>query len=302
MRNEAIHRIKRILGKNVISAFYRSLGFLSDERYLRLIYRLRMGRRLDLEDPQSFTEKLQWLKLHDHNPEYTRMADKLGMRDFVRERIGEGHTAALLGVWDCFSDIDFDALPERFVLKTTHDSGSYIICRNKSELDIPHARKKLERSLGRNYYRTTREWQYKNIRPRIIAEQYLDDGNECLTDYKFFCINGKPHFMYVEQETAHNPGQTIVDMDFKVVPFLMEDRRNEVMPEKPLLFDRMREYAEKLAEGTPFLRVDMYCIGETIYIGELTFYHYGGFIPFNPAEWDYKLGQELDIESIGSRV
>ncbi|MBP5162479.1 MAG: hypothetical protein ILP16_05825 [Spirochaetales bacterium] len=302
MRNEVVHRIKRILGKNVISVFYRSLWFLSDERYLRLIYRLRMGKKLDLENPRSFNEKLQWLKLNDRNPEHTRMADKIGMRSYVSERIGDGHTAAILGVWNRFNEIDFNALPDRFVLKTTHDSGSYIICRHKSKLDMSQARRKLERSLRRNYYRTTREWQYRDIQPRIIAEEYLDDGNECLTDYKFFCLNGKPYFMYVEQETAHDPGQTIVDMDFNLMPFLMEDRRNAEMPQKPLLFDQMREYAEKLAEGTPFLRVDLYCIGKTIYVGELTFYHYGGFIPFNPAEWDLKLGEKLDIERIRSRI
>ncbi|MBO4717100.1 MAG: hypothetical protein J5599_04315, partial [Spirochaetales bacterium] len=136
MKTEAVHRLKRILGKNLISAFYRSLWFMSDEKYLRLIYRLRMGKKLDLENPRTFNEKLQWLKLNNHNPVYTQMADKLGMRDFVGQRIGEGHTAKVLGVWERFSEIDFNSLPNRFVLKTTHDSGSYIICRKKDEFDI----------------------------------------------------------------------------------------------------------------------------------------------------------------------
>ena len=300
MKTEAVHRLKKILGKNLISAFYRSLWFLSDEKYLRLIYRLRMGKKLDLENPRTFNEKLQWLKLNNHNPVYTQMADKLGMRDFVGHRIGEGHTAKVIGVWERFSEIDFNSLPNRFVLKTTHDSGSYIICRKKDEFDIENARRIIERSLRRNYYRTTREWQYKDIIPRVIAEEYLDDGTGCLTDHKFFCFNGKPLFMYIEQETAHDPGQIIVDMDYNVEPFLMEDRRLSEVPKRPELFDVMREYASKLSEGVPFLRVDMYSVGGKVYVGELTFFHYGGFIPFNPAEWDLRLGEKLDIENIRS--
>ena len=135
MTGSMIHSLKRVLGKNLIASFYRSLGFLSDRSYIRLIYRLRMGKKLNLDDPKTFTEKLQWLKLYDHNPNYTRMADKLALRDYVEEKIGSGHSVKVLGVWERFSDIDFNTLPDRFVLKTTHDSGSYVICRDKAELD-----------------------------------------------------------------------------------------------------------------------------------------------------------------------
>ncbi len=295
MKNSTIHSIKKVLGKNVIAAFYRSLGFLSDKSFVSLIYRLRMGKRLDLENPKTFTEKLQWLKLNDHRSIYTKMADKLGMRSYVEEKIGPGHTAKVLGVWERFSDIDFDSLPDRFVLKTTHDSGSYIICRDKASIDMKAAEKKLTRSLKRNYYRTTREWQYKDIVPRIFAEEYLDDGKTFLTDYKFFCFNGKPVFMYVEEETATNPTQVIMDMDYKMLPFFMEDSRTEKIPEKPVLFEQMKSVAEKLSDGVPFLRVDLYCINGTVFVGEMTFYHYGGFIPFKPVEWDEKLGSMLEL-------
>ena len=298
MRIGLIHGLKKVLGKNLISKFYNALGFLSDESYIRLIYRLRMGKKPDLDNPRTFTEKLQWLKLHDHNPEYTGMADKLAMRTYVEDRIGEGHTVPVLGIWNRFEDIDFDALPDRFVLKTTHDSGSYLICRDKSSFDRKNASKILTRSLKRNYYRTTREWQYKDIEPRIIAEQYMDDGKTNLTDYKFFCFNGKPLFMYSEEESSGNPTQAIADMQYNMMPFSMDDAKADVLPPKPELFDAMASAAEKLSRGLPFLRVDMYCIGNSFYVGELTFYHYGGFIPFNPVEWDLKLGEKLELPDI----
>jgi hypothetical protein len=293
MRIGLIHGLKRVLGKNLISRFYNALGFLSDESYIRLIYRLRMGKKPDLDNPRTFTEKLQWLKLHDHNPEYTKMADKLAMRTYVKDRIGGGHTVPVLGIWKRFEDIDFESLPDRFVLKTTHDSGSYLICRDKASFDRKNASKVLSRSLKRNYYRTTREWQYKDIEPRIIAEQYMDDGKTNLTDYKFFCFNGKPLFMYSEEESSGNPTQAIADMQYNMMPFSMDDAKADVLPPKPELFGVMANISEKLSEEVPFLRVDMYCIGNTIYVGELTFYHYGGFIPFKPAEWDRKLGDML---------
>ena len=298
MTGSMIHSLKRVLGKNLIASFYRSLGFLSDKSYIRLIYRLRMGKKLNLDDPKTFTEKLQWLKLYDHNPNYTRMADKLALRDYVEEKIGSGHSVKVLGVWESFSDIDFNTLPDRFVLKTTHDSGSYVICRDKAEFDIHKAEKNLSRSLKYNYYKTTREWQYKDICPKIIAEEYLDDGKTCLTDYKFFCFNGKPQFMYFEEEASNRPTQAIVDMDFNQMPFSMDDEKAEKVPQKPSRFEEMEGIAQKLSEGIPFLRVDMYCIGDTVYVGELTFYHYGGFIPFSPAEWDGRIGDMLDLSMV----
>jgi hypothetical protein len=252
-----------------------------------------MGKKPDLDNPQTFTEKLQWLKLYDHNPEYTKMADKLAMRTFVEDRIGEGHTVPVLGIWQRFEDIDFDSLPDKFVLKTTHDSGSYVICRDKASFDRKNASKVISRSLKHNYYRTTREWQYKDIEPRIIAEQYLDDGKTNLTDYKFFCFNGRPVFMYSEEESSGNPTQAIADMQYNMMPFSMDDAKADVLPPKPELFDAMASVSKRLSEGVPFLRVDMYCTGNVIYVGELTFYHYGGFIPFKPVEWDRKLGEKL---------
>lgn len=300
MRIGLIHGVKKLFGKNIISAFYRSLGFLSDEKYIRIIYRLRMGKKLNLEHPRTFTEKLQWLKLNDHNPLYPTIADKLAMRGYVEKKVGPGYTVPVLGVWKKFSDIDFEKLPERFVLKTTHDSGSFVICNDKAAFDKAKAKKILTRSLKRNYYKTTREWQYKDIEPKIIAEEYLDDGKRNLTDYKFFCFNGKPVFMYCEEEASEHLTQAIADMQYNPMPFTMEDEKAECLPPKPEQFGSMESIAQKLSEGFSFVRVDMYCIGDKVYVGELTLYHYGGYSPFHPAEWDLKLGEMLDISRVRS--
>lgn len=294
MRKSTIHSLKKFFGKGLISAFYRSLWFLTDEQYVKLIYRLRLGRRLDLENPMTFTEKLQWLKLNDRNPAYTGMADKIGMRSFVSQRLGEGHTVPLIGEWDSFDDIDFNLLPDMFVMKTTHDSGSYVICRGKASFDRGRAKRILCRSMRRNYYRTTRELQYRDIPHRIIAEKLLGDGKN-LYDYKFFCFNGIPRFLYVEQESLKDATQAILDMDFKPMPFCMEDEKADVLPSRPECFGQMKTFAEKLSAGIPFLRVDMYCADGVVYIGELTFFHYGGYIPFSPVEWDRKIGDMLDL-------
>ena len=302
MRIAIIHGIKKLLGKNMISGFYRSLGFLSDEKYIRLIYRLRMGKKLNLENPRTFTEKLQWLKLNDHNPMYTMVADKLAMREYVEKKIGQGHTVSILGTWKKFSDIDFEKLPNRFVLKTTHDSGSFVICNDKASFDKGKAKKVLSKSLKRNYYKTTREWQYKDIEPQIIAEEYLDEGKINLTDYKFFCFNGKPVFMYCEEEASEHLTQAIADMQYNPMPFSMEDDKADCLPPKPEQFDSMEMISQKLSEGFPFVRVDMYCVKDKVYVGELTLYHYGGYTPFNPEEWDLKLGDMLDISRVKAKA
>lgn len=295
MEKKKIRVLKRLLGKNLIALFYRSLFFLSDESYIRLIYRLRMGKKLNLDNPVSFNEKLQWLKLHDRKSLYTKLADKLAARNYVEEKIGEGHSPLVLGVYSSFDEIDFDKLPSGFVLKTIHDSGSYVICPDKTRLDMRAAKRKLSRSLRRNYYRTTREYQYRDIKPRIIAEEFLGEN---LTDYKFFCFNGEPKFMYIEDEAGESREQAIFDMDFNREPFTMEDRYSTATFTKPGFFDEMRRTAAVLSSGIPFLRVDMYYVRGRIYVGELTFYHYGGFIPFNPPGWDDIIGGYLDINSV----
>lgn len=298
MGNGAIKALKKLLGKNVVALFYRSLWFLSDESFIKLVYRLRMGRRLDLENPTRFNEKIQWLKLNDHRPIYTSMADKVAMRRFVEDRLGPGYTVPLIGVYESFDEIDFQSLPAQFVMKTSHDSGSYIICKDKGSFDLKSARKVMTRSLHRNYYRTTREWQYKDIPHRIVIERFMANGENPLTDYKFFCFNGKCEFLYIMPEAVHGSLQTILDCNFNRLPFTMEDKPSNIMPKKPDCLGRMIEIAQELSHNVPFLRVDMYLVNGEVYVGELTFYHYGGYIPFCPDEWDVKLGGliHLDVE------
>lgn len=302
MEERRIKKLKRILGKNAIAVFYRSLWFLSDKSFIELIYRLRMGKRLNLDNPKTFTEKLQWLKLYDHNPMYTTMADKIGMRGFVEDRLGCGYTVPLVGVYGSFKKIGLDELPSRFVMKTSHDSGSYIVCKDKASFDIKAARKAMTRSLRRNYYMTTREWQYKDVVPKIVVEEFLSDGNEALTDYKFFCFDGKCEFLYIMCETSSIPSQIILDSDFNRLPFRMDDDQVDSMPEKPSCFEEMKRIAQVLSHGIPFLRVDMYLVDGKVYVGELTFYHYGGYIPFSPPEWDGKLGELIDLDEVKGGV
>jgi len=301
MKSESIQKIKRILGRNVIEFFYRSLGFLSDEKYLRLLFRLRMGRKLDLDNPKTFCEKLQWLKIHGREEIYTTMADKYLAKQFIAEKIGEKYVVPLLNVWDRFDDIDFDSLPDKFVLKCNHDSGSAIICRDKTKLDKENARKILEKSLRTDYFILKREWPYKNIKRKIIAEAYLEDEPGAnLFDYKFFCLNGIPRIMYVIEGASDNPTEAFFDMDQNYLDLEMEDPRPEIPPKLPNSFDEMKRLAAKLSEGVPFLRVDFFCVKGRLYVGELTFFHESGFGEIKPKEWDMKLGDMLDISQVRS--
>ena len=301
MKSESIQKIKRILGRNVIEFFYRSLGFLSDEKYLRLLFRLRMGRKLNLDNPKTFCEKLQWLKIHGREEIYTTMADKYLAKQFIAGKIGEKYVVPLLGVWDRFDDIDFDALPDKFVLKCNHGSGSAIICRDKTKLDKENARKILEKSLKTDYFILKREWPYKNINRRIIAEEYLEDEPGVnLFDYKFFCLNGIPRIMYVIEGASDNPTEAFFDMEQNYLDLEMEDPRPEIPPRLPDCFDEMKRLAAELSDGVPFLRVDFFCVKGRLYVGELTFFHESGFGEIKPKEWDEKLGNMLDLSRVRS--
>ena len=275
-----------------------SRGFfngLSDKAYLKLMFRTKMGKKLDLKHPKTFSEKLQWLKLYDRKPQYTDMVDKYEAKRYVAERIGEQYIIPTLGVWDKFDDIDFDALPNRFVLKCTHDSGGLVICRDKKNLDLEAARTKIERSLARNYYHYGREWPYKNVKPQILAEQYMEDTKTAeLRDYKFFCFDGVAKALFIATE-RQKAGEEVkfdfFDMDFKHLDFRQGHPNASTYPEKPERFEEMRELAEKLSKGIPQLRVDFYEVNGKTYFGELTFSHFGGMMPFEPEEWDVRFGE-----------
>lgn len=263
------------------------------DAFLKRMYKINMGKELNLTDPISYTEKLQWLKLYDHRPEYTTMVDKYEVKKYVADRIGKQYVIPLLGVWDSADEIDFDVLPDRFVLKTTHDSGALVICKDKSKLDVKAAKKRLNHFLGRRYYDCNREWPYKNVKPRIIAEQYMEDStHKELRDYKFFTFGGVPKVLYIAQ--GRGRGEPTVadffDMNFNHLPFTIDHDMADVPPEKPACFEEMKRLAAILSEGTPQLRVDFYEVDGRVYFGEMTFFHCSGMEAFHPEEWDKTFG------------
>lgn len=272
---------------------------LPDAVYISFLFRKKMGVFPNLKTPKSYNEKLQWLKLNDRKSEYTEMVDKLLAKKYVSERIGEKYIIPTLGVWDRFEDIDFDKLPNQFVLKCTHDSGGLVICRDKSLLDKQAALRKIGASLKRNYYYSSREWPYKNVQPRIIAEELMQEANGSgLRDYKFFCFDGKVKFLYLSEGLENHKTARIsfVSLDWKPMWFSRDDYKEfEVLPPKPHNFDLMIELAEKLSSGLPHLRVDFYEVEDQVLFGELTFFNCSGFTKFNPEKADYELGKLIKL-------
>lgn len=284
---------KKVANKLIYKGF---LNFLPDEIFLKIRYRLEMGKKLNLKNPQTFNEKLQWLKLYDRNPEYTKMVDKYEVRKYIAEKIGEEYLIPLLGVWDSFDEIDFEKLPDQFVLKCTHDSGGLIICKDKSKLDINEARKKINKCLKRNFYYLTREWPYKNVKPRIIAEKFMvDESGTELKDYKIFCFNGEPKALFVATDRPYDTRFDFYDIEFNHLPFTNghPNAEKEIKPPKGL--SEMTELAKKLSEGMKQVRIDFYDINGKVYFGEITFFHWSGMVPFEPEEWDLKWGKLINL-------
>jgi len=272
------------------------LKLLPDYIFLQIKYRYKFNKKLDLKKPQTFNEKLQWLKLYDRNPEYTKMVDKYEAKKYVANIIGEEYIIPTLGVYDKFEDINFATLPNQFVIKCTHDSGGLIICKDKTKLNIKETRKKINKGLKRNYFYTGREWPYKNVKPRIIAEQYMvDESGTELKDYKFFCFNGEPKLLFVAKDRPYATKFNYYDMDFKKLPFKQHYKNFNDYIEKPKGFEKMIELSRKLSKDIPHVRVDFYDINGKVYFGELTFYHLSGFEKFEPNEWDKKLGDMLEL-------
>lgn len=284
----------------LIRGYYGGYRNMPDDVYLKRKFKIIMKKELDLDNPQTFNEKLQWLKLYNRKPIYTQMVDKLGAKDYVAERIGSDYIIPTLGVWDSFDDIDFDSLPDRFVLKCTHDSGGLVICRDKAAFNKKAAKKKINKSLKKNYYYSGREWPYKDVKPRIIAEAYMEDNKlaEGLTDYKFYCFGGEPKFLYVSagMEDHATASISFVTLDWTFAPYERSDYKPlSELPQKPSCFEEMLEICKKLAKNIPFLRVDLYEINGKIYFSELTFHPCSGFMPFANAEHDLEIGNLLEL-------
>lgn len=282
-------------------AFYRVLcclpgAYNNDRLQILRSWYSRMPYKLNLGNPQSYNEKLQWMKLYDRNPLYTTMVDKYAVKEYVANIIGQEYIIPTLGVWTSFDEIDFDSLPNQFVLKCTHDSGGLVICKDKSKLNLSKAKLKIEASLQTDYYMSGREWPYKNVPRKIIAEQYMEDTKTGeLRDYKFFCFNGKVKWLFIatDRQNREEPYFDFFDMDFNHLPMQHGHPNAPIIPEKPESFELMQRLAAKLSQGLPQVRVDFYEVDGKVYFGELTFFHHGGWTPFTPEKWDYIFGKEF---------
>lgn len=292
--------------KTLIKAFVHKglLIWLPDQPYLRLLYWAYIGKKLDIKNPKRFTEKLQWLKIYDRKPNYRTMVDKYEAKVYVAKIIGGEYIIPTLGVWDTSREIDFDKLPNKFVLKTTHDSGTVRIIDQSKEYDKGDLIKYFESRQKRNLGRITREWPYMNVKPRIIAEQYLEasetkSDNE-LRDYKFFCFNGIVKCMKIDYDRFTNHHANYYGRDKKRLPFgeIKFPSDDSKTIELPKHFDEMIQLAEKLAKDIPFVRIDFYEVNSKVYFGEMTFYPASGLGPFEPDEWDYTLGSWLELPRI----
>ena len=285
-----------------------SLGLyknIDDVTFTKRKFKIRMGYELNLENPITFNEKLQWLKLFDHNPIYTKMVDKIGAKEYAANILGEKHIIPTIGIWDKPEDIDWDKLPKQFVLKVTHDSGGIVICKDKEHLDKEAVIKILSKSLDFDYYKLHREWPYKNVPRKIIAEKYMkENGSEELRDYKFYCFNGEPQFLYVSEGLSNhkNAKMCFVTLDWDLAKFGRFDYTPyDKLPPKPNNLDDLIIIARKLSKGYTFLRVDLYSINGNIYFGELTLCPCAGMMRFDPEEYDKIVGEfmSLPYEKIG---
>lgn len=275
---------------------------IPDDRYLRILFFLRMHRRLNLNCPQTFSEKLQWLKLYDRNPEYTKMVDKYAVKDYVSKVLGPEYVIPTIGVWDSPEAIEWDKLPNKFVLKTTHGGGGtgVIICKDKNKLDKGAVINSLNKSLAIDIYAMLKEWPYKNVPRRIIAEEYVEPQQNLkgLQDYKFFCFNGDVKCLFVATD-RQNPNEEVkfdfFDADYNHLSLKQGHRNALHVPIKPINFDLMKNTAALLSRGFPHVRVDLYDTGDRVLFGELTFFHNSGLVPFQPKMWDKKMGDMLTL-------
>jgi hypothetical protein len=287
----------RAIGKSFL---YHFGDLFPDALYLRLMYYFQTGKRLHLKHPKTFNEKLQWLKLHDRKPEYTTMVDKYAVKDYVAKIIGQEYIIPTLGVWDNPEEIAWDDLPSQFVLKTTHGGGSkgVIICRNKAELDRNDVIKCLSKAMKNDLYKRYREWPYKNVQPKVLAEEFLSDPESedgSIRDYKFFCFNGKPIYCGVFSNRLSKMAVDYFDMEWNHLPFSLKVPSSEIAPAKPQHFETMQLLSSKLATGHPHFRVDFYEVNSKVYFGELTFFSASGFGRFDPVEWDEIWGSLITI-------
>lgn len=301
-----LKKIKRfIVDKKVRFNYLSKLGIfdtMNDKDLLKKKFLIMLGYDLNLENPITFNEKIQWLKIYDRNPEYIKMVDKYNVKKYVASVIGEKYIIPTIASWDNVDDIDWNNLPNQFVLKVTHDSGGVVICKNKNFFDINKAISILKKSIKRDYYMLHREWPYKNVVRRVIAEKYMSEESEELIDYKFMCFNGicKCIFTCTDRYSRDGLKVTFYDTKWNILPFERHYNSLKKPEKKPDRLDEMIRLAEILSNDIPFVRVDFYIINNEIFFGEMTFYPGSGFEEFTPFKWDKILGSWIDLSKIRS--
>lgn len=281
----------------------RILNMLSDKTYLKIMYFYHMKKRLNFGNVTTFNEKLQWLKLHDRKEIYTTMVDKYEVKKYVADLIGGEYVVPTYGIYESYNEIDFDVLPNQFVLKVTHYGGSrgVFIIKDKNTINYSNIENEIEKLLKENLYNYSREWPYKNVKPRIIIEKYMkNEDEEELKDYKLFCFNGKPKIILVcsERFSSSNMCETWFDEDWNLMDIIEGNHRVDKNIKPPQSFKKMKYLASQLSKNIPFVRIDFYEVNSKIYFGEMTFFPASGFEKFEPKEWDKKLGEMIDLEKI----
>lgn len=277
---------------------------IPDKLYLELTFEKRMNKKLNFNNPKTFNEKLQWLKLYNRDEKLINLVDKYKVKQYIVEKIGAKYVIPTIGVYNSFNDINFDKLPNQFVLKCTHDSGGIVICNDKSNFNIKNAKIKINKCLKRNYYYLGREWPYKNVTPRIIVEKYMEDKeNKDLIDYKFMCFNGKVECIFTCSERYNKYGLkvTFFNRNWEQLPFERHYKSSNKEIKKPNNLNKMIELSEILSKNFPFVRIDFYEINNNIYFGEFTFFPGSGYEEFNPEEWDLKLGNLIDLSLLNKK-
>lgn len=265
--------------------------FIPDKLYLDLLFGWRIGHRLNWNNPRTYNEKLQWLKIYNRQPQYTDMVDKYKVKQFVTSKLGDDHVARLLGVWDSPDNIEWDGLPDRFVLKCSHDSGGIVICKDKNTFNKKAAVEKLEANFKKNFFYGGREWPYKDVERRVFAEQYLEDENGQLNDYKVFCFNGEPRIIQVDYDRFKAHRRTLFTPEWERIDatFCYPTDFNREIP-KPRVLEQLLDMSRKLSFGIPHVRTDFYIVKGKVYFGEMTFFPESGTGIIIPEELDIQMG------------
>lgn len=290
---------KKVIGnKETRFKILKVLKFIPDKIMINIQYRIKLGRKVNIKNPQRFTEKLQWYKCNYRTETMTQCSDKYMVREYVKSKGLENILNKLYQVYESVDEIKLDTLPDKFVVKTTNGSGTNLFCTDKSKFDLKNNKKQLSEWLTRDIYSAGREWSYKNIKARIIVEELLEDDFNNFTginDYKFFCFNGEPKYVVLDVDRYREHKRNIYDVDWNYIDVSTDYESFGDVVQKPNGFEEMLETAKKLSEDFPFVRVDLYWVNDRVYFGEMTFYPWSGYVQFKPDEFDFILGKKFKL-------